>query len=127
MASRLAAATVIMDLIEANGHGFVIGEDFMARPTDRWLKPVPTTLVAYDQVYQWSGTTDVPFDTAHEIVDLSNRTFVSNIIVAAPDGAEAYMAPSNRPEEIIDYAASHAVAVLVGAFDGEGYILWFPA
>ena len=125
-ASKLAATTVIVELTEAEG-GFVIGEDFMARPGDRFLKEEPTTLIAYDQVYQWSGTTDVPFDTAHEVVGLSNAIFVSNIVVAVPDDSNVDPDSFSTPEEIVDYAANHAAAVLTGAYDGEGYILWVPA
>lgn len=125
--SKLAATTVIVGLIEAKGRGFAIGEDYYPDPADPRFTPDPTTLAAYGRAYQWSGTGDISFDTVHEVVRLADAHWVSNIVVAVPPDTEANIDPIITSEEIVDYAASHTAAVLTGAYDGEGYVLWFPA
>lgn len=102
-------------------------EQAYARRTDPWLAERPDEDVFFygDDVYAYA-TADAPIEQATRL--LGGATWQPNvgIVTVLPDGLqEMRKREPISPEALGDMAAA-AIAIVVGAWDGEGLLFWEP-
>jgi hypothetical protein len=129
----VASARVSEGLVEARirqylvaGHDVLIGENLLASCSDLWIRKRPVGVICYvNEVYHLGRR------------DGADSTSIAGALRAAhlvPDGQVSIVTtwkeelPTAWPHPVFDLRplAASVKAIIVSAFDGEGYVVWEP-
>lgn len=116
---------IIQNFLLDNQRNIAVLEDSSAAPTDPWLLSSGTRLLTYDdEVFHCLGSVDAnePERILNTINVATSWRFVA-ALTRLPKGTFAESTRELNSEEI-RILAHETKIIIVGAYDGEGYLVW---
>ena len=118
-----ALADLIRRFLSDRPDGLCIFEDRLARPGDGWLSRSGTIVVTVqNDVYHVLSKADIYSDRIERTVDVVSRAYPPLVGALTRCLDEAEGAPLTY--EMLAELADHTERIAIGAYDGEGFVLW---
>jgi hypothetical protein len=118
----------LADIVRAHisfGASHICVFEHVSRVGDPWKPPVDYFTVGEHVFLFLSEVSD------HDAIADSSRHAHSypsiGVISSLPIGQPIPQPGSAQPETLLDHIAGHVNAILVGAYDAESWLVWFPA
>jgi len=111
-------------LVDADHFSFL--ENSLAAPSDPWLKRAKSRILVHrDEVYHLAAySKSVSEDVLSAVSEASNAMSLVGMVGRIPN-AIALLDPAQPLSlEELEVIARSAECIFVGAFDGEGYVIW---
>jgi hypothetical protein len=125
----LAALTeFLLGLLADNHRRILVWEDLMAEPEDPWLANAQVPLfVADGTLYHFIRSDCGPtLEGVHASLLQTDDHFLVGAVAELPDTQLPVKSGVVVEGPTITAICDHAIAIVVGAFDGEGSLIWRP-
>jgi hypothetical protein len=106
------------------GHCTIVGEAFSNRPTDVFIQSLGIRMAIFEEEVYFLAS---PLDSQRSIEKLIRRAssiWRSTTVLAKMPLAESAAGPVTWQEDDLYNVANAVLALAVGAYDDEGYVLW---
>ncbi len=126
-ASRKALVQFLKGLDERYHHSLIVFENRYARPEDPFLRRCRSRVIAIgEEVYHVADTNDSE-DSLLTALTESAAAIETGIMIFALSEEEKRSFLSNPSFKGIGPLVLKCIGIAVGAYDGEGYIIWLKA
>lgn len=113
----------IRAFLDANNSRVCIFEDASAQPNDQFLRAITTRALTYDdEVYHLVCARDSHEQMLKTIHAARSWLFVG-ALTQVPD-ATGLCSKKTLTRDEIENLAQNAIGIVVGAYDGEGFVVW---
>src|SRR5574337_39858 len=130
---RAELAKIIQKFLAGNRRACCLFGNPLARASDKWLEKAKSNLLIHnEEVYHFLS----PRDTEQKILETIRETwstyppFIASLFSnnEKTDKLQA-MLSNDKPKRVISFQdlstlAEHTAYVIIGAYDGEGYVIW---
>jgi hypothetical protein len=123
----LAALTrFLLELLADTQRRILVWEDLIAEPGDPWLASAHSPVfVADGTLYHFIRSDDEPtLEDVHASLLQTDDHFLVGAVAELPETHSLPNAGLVLEAPIISAICEHTIAVVVGAFDGEGSLIW---
>ncbi|MEO6391375.1 MAG: hypothetical protein ABIP75_05940 [Pyrinomonadaceae bacterium] len=120
---------IVRKFLQENKDGIVVFEDQTSEPTDPWLKNSGTRIFSYDQEvfhYLVPKDCDFPERINKTISAAGGWRFVGTLVLKDEISSKLQTTSAIATREDLERIAASISAVVVGAFDGESFLIWRP-
>ncbi len=116
----------VIRMFLSSGEGRVcIFEDALAQPTDPWLAHYDgPVLTCEDEVYHFLSGRDIERDKIGEVVRHARSWLFIGAMTSVPQGIDFPSMAQTIARTELRRLAERAENIIVGAYDGEGYLIW---
>ena len=118
----------ISEYLNANKGRIVILEDAMARPSDPCMKTVKKTTwrAFHDEVYYFLKCPDCSHTQVGQALKDAQSTYpvLLGAMITLPHEQRFIIGQGNLTSKALKTVADYTEHIIVGAYDGEGYVIW---
>src|SRR5690606_34240342 len=117
-------ATIISEHLVATSSRVCVFEDANTRPSDPVFHRIKTPVFTFEnEVYHFARGGAADSGEIQQLIRAASSWLVIGVLAALPSGV-VLENRSEVPDATLDALASGAEKIIVGAYDGEGYVIW---